>query len=191
MTFTMELNDAPQFMTAIRALRRPMNVEIGRVSEPTEADLALGRKLVLRGDDHAKFARLIHVGFTCRAPRYWWIEFSTYRVGADSVSESTMHRKLSEPWVAADFEDRAVSVQVLCALNVYAGDVREGRCNISLLKRHIPEGMLQTRDCTMSYQTLRHIYFARKTHRLPHWQAFCAWIETLPHASEWITVTKD
>ena len=124
MTFTIELNDTPQFMTAIRALRRPMNVEIGRVSEPTEADLILGRKLVLRGDDHAKFARLIHVGFTCRAPRYWWIEFSTYRVGADSVSESTMHRKLSEPWVAADFEDRAVSVQVLCALNVYAGDVR-------------------------------------------------------------------
>ena len=191
MTFTIELNDAPQFMTAIRALRRPMNVEIGRVSEPTEADLALGRKLVLRGDDHAKFARLIHVGFTCRAPRYWWIEFSTYRVGADSVSESTMHRKLSEPWVAKDFEDEQVHPEVLRGLQLISEGVRNQTHNISLLKRHIPEGMLQTRDCTMSYQTLRHIYFARKTHRLPHWQAFCAWIETLPHASEWITVTKD
>ena len=191
MTFTIELNDNPQFMTAIRALRRPMNVEIGRVREPTEADLALGRKLVLRGDDHAKFARLIHVGFTCRAPRYWWIEFSTYRVGADSVSESTMHRKLTEPWKLDDFEDCDVSSGVLDILDSYADRARRGELGIGILKRHIPEGMLQTRDCTMSYQTLRHIYFARRTHRLPHWKAFCAWIETLPHASEWITVAKE
>ncbi|HSW65306.1 MAG TPA: hypothetical protein VLH56_18665 [Dissulfurispiraceae bacterium] len=189
MTFDIALNDPPQFRTAVRALRRPMNRNV-EAREPDSEDIALGRKLVLRGDDHAKFARLIHVGFTIRAPRYWWIEYSTYSVGAASVSESTMHRKMSEPFVGSDFEDYSVPGDYLENLNTERRMYTIGHSNIALLKGMIPESYLQTRDCCMSYQTLRRVYFARKDHRLPHWQAFAKWIESLPHADAWITASK-
>ena len=29
-------------------------------------------------------------------------------------------------------------------------------------------------------------YAQRRTHRLPEWRQFCAWIETLPYAKEFI-----
>ena len=190
MTFDITLNDPPQFRTAVRALRRPMNRDV-EAREPDSEDIALGRKLVLRGDDHAKFARLIHVGFTIRAPRYWWIEYSTYSVGAASVSESTMHRKLSEPFTEEDFEDRTIDCRTVYELNKSSMLVKLGDIPLYRLKERIPEGYLQTRDCCMSYQTLRRVYFARKDHRLPHWQAFAKWIETLPLAAEWITAQRE
>jgi hypothetical protein len=43
---------------------------------------------------------------------------------------------------------------------------------------------------TTNYRQLKTIYSQRKTHRLPEWKEFCAWIETLPY-SELITGEKE
>lgn len=108
---------------AIRGMRNPLNswdksdsglqvmnpgdVEFGY--EPNyeyiigPADLALMRKLVKAGSDHRKFMRQIMVSMDITAPRYWWEQFATYRVGVVQNSTSTMHRLTHRPLEMSDF----------------------------------------------------------------------------------------
>lgn len=127
-------------------------------------DIILLSKLILHGDDEAKSLRGLQVYYSLTAPRYFWQEFCTYRVGNEQLgSESTMHS-------APKFENEDDFLEY---------------------KNNIREGMLQTRYFMTNYQTLRRMYFARRNHRLPHWREFCAWIETLPYAKELITGGKE
>jgi len=122
-------------------------------------DIVLLSKLVLHGDDEAKSLRGLQVYYSLTAPRYFWHEFVTYRIGNEQLgSESTMHS-------APKFENEDDFINY---------------------KENIKEGFLQTRYFMTNYQTLRRIYFARRNHRLPHWKKFCKWIETLPYAKELI-----
>lgn len=126
-----------------------------------EKDKELIKALVKRGDEHAKVLRGVMVWCEINAPRYWWVEMDTYRVGAERLSsESTMH-----------IEGKGLSENELIEL-----------------KEHLEEGHMQKRVWMFSYQTLRRIYFQRKDHRLPQWKKFCEWIETLPFAKEFITI---
>ena len=52
-----------------------------------------------------------------------------------------------------------------------------------------PAGFELTARMTTNYRQLKTIYTQRRSHRLPEWQDFCRWIETLPH-SEFITGGK-
>jgi hypothetical protein len=54
-----------------------------------------------------------------------------------------------------------------------------------------PCGFQLTARMTTNYRQLKTIYAQRKTHRLPEWRAFCKWIETLPHAKEFICGGKN
>ena len=49
-----------------------------------------------------------------------------------------------------------------------------------------PAGFTLTARMTTNYRCLRNIYIQRHDHRLPEWQAFCRWIETLPYAKEFL-----
>ena len=53
-----------------------------------------------------------------------------------------------------------------------------------------PVGFKLTAGMTTNYRQLKTIYSQRRNHRLPEWQAFCDWIETLPH-SEFIIGKKE
>ena len=54
-----------------------------------------------------------------------------------------------------------------------------------------PCGMYLTARMTTNYQQLKTIYQQRRFHRLPEWQDFCDWIETLPYFKELcLTPTK-
>lgn len=197
-TFEVELVETYGWKTALRALRRPMNKEPVEVTPPfgyagvrywvPPEDLRLSSTLKEKGDDHAKVLRMIGAGLTIKAPRYWWVEMDTYRIGVEKVSESTMHWKMSQPFLPEDFEDGShfhsdlLGSAELVDLNIIRQAVKEGRSPIHHLKQEIPESFLQTRDLTISYQTFRRIYGARKDHKLPHWHDFCAFIETLPYA---------
>jgi len=117
-------------------------------------------KLVLRGDEHAKVLRGIIVWCEITAPRYWWQECDRYSVGACCLSSnSTMHQ-----------QGRGLEEDELIEM-----------------KENLPEGTMQTRVWTFSYQALRRIYFQRRNHRLPQWRVFCEWIKTLPLSEELIT----
>lgn len=126
-------------------------------------DLTLMSTLIKRGDEHAKAIRGLQVYAAIEAPRWMWQEIDTYRVGTDRLSsESTMH-----------IDAKGLSNEELMDF-----------------KDHLEEGKIQKRIQVFSYQTLRRIYFQRKNHRLPVWHEFCEWIESLPYASELITIEK-
>lgn len=126
-------------------------------------DMELIKTLIKRGDEHAKVLRGVMVWCEINAPRYWWVEMDTYRIGAERLSsESTMH-----------IEGKGMSEEELIDF-----------------KEHLEEGHMQRRVWMFSYQTLRRIYFQRRNHRLPQWRSFCSWIETLPFAEQLITIEK-
>ena len=127
-------------------------------------DMQLLQTLIKRGDEQSKVLRGVMVWCEINAPRYWWVEMDTYRVGAERLSsESTMH-----------IQGKGMSEEELIEF-----------------KEHLEEGHMQKRIWVFSYQTLRRIYFQRKEHRLPQWRMFCEWIKTLPFAEEFITIEKE
>lgn len=165
------------FVSVFKALRLPFGKECrsecgwyGTTSASQsqyhidERDLNLLSTLVKRGDEHAKAIRGLIVYADINAPRFWWQEMDTYRIGSERLSsESTMH-----------IQGRGMSTEELVKM-----------------KSELKEGAMQRRVQYFSYQTLRRIYYQRKDHRLPHWHKFCAWVESLPYAKELILCSKN
>lgn len=119
-----------------------------------EKDLHLLSVLVKRGDEHAKALRGLIVYAEINAPRYFWQEMDTYRIGTERLSSaSTMH-----------IQGQGMSCEELVKM-----------------KDELKEGTMQRRIQYFSYPTLRRIWIQRHKHRLPHWRIFCEWIETLPY----------
>ena len=54
----------------------------------------------------------------------------------------------------------------------------------------LPTSYNQKRTVTMNYENLVNMYYARYNHKLAEWREYCAWIETLPMAREWILVKE-
>ena len=129
-----------------------------------EKDMKLMSTLVKRGDEHSKCLRGLIVYAEISAPRFWWVEADTYRIGSERLSsESTMH-----------IQGKGLSTEELVKM-----------------KSELKEGTIQKRIQYFSYQTLRRIYFQRRNHRLPMWHDFCKWIESLPFAEQLITCEKE
>lgn len=115
-------------------------------------DIALLTRLIRAGDEHAKAARGIIFYLDITAPRYWWQEMSTYRIGVECLSsESTMH---------------------IDAEGLTGKDLQK-------FKGNIKEGYKQRRILMMSAQALRRIYKQRYSHRLPEWRIFCKYVLSL------------
>ena len=139
-------------------------MDIGSSVQFDLKDLSLMQTLVRNGDEHAKVMRGLIVYLEITAPRFWWVEMDTYRIGAERLSsESTMH-----------IQGKGLSTEELVRM-----------------KSELQEGTMQKRVEYFSYQTLRRIYFQRKDHRLPHWHQFCSFIEGLPFASTLILCQRE
>ena len=50
----------------------------------------------------------------------------------------------------------------------------------------LPSSYNQMRTCSLNYETLINIYYARKDHKLQEWHSFCDWIASLPYGNELI-----
>ena len=176
-------------------------------------DLDLAQRLILAGNEHAKFMRQIFVSVDISAPLYWWKEFDTYKVGTVANSTSTMHKLSSAPITTEmfEFDDNADDLIVSQGKSVsgeweyvfgdYIEDIVDMCENLRLkfketgdaaywraLVQILPNAYVQTRTVTMSYANLRNIYFQRKNHKLHEWHDFCDWIKTLPYSGELITI---
>ena len=55
----------------------------------------------------------------------------------------------------------------------------------------LPSSYNQMRTCTLNYETLINIYYARRNHKLQEWHDFCDWIETLPYGKELIVCPEE
>jgi hypothetical protein len=144
--------------------------------QPLEGMSGVAQKLYRKEGGHNKFLESIAVWLDIIAPRYWWQQLDTYRVGMTKQSGSTMHTILKRKLAYKDFS-RPIAVQTLDRLNgLIAGGLFEQ------LKAELPEGFLQRRICCTNYQTIRRIIRQRKFHRLPEWQVFVrAMFDQLEH----------
>ena len=164
-----------------------------------EADMGLGHRLAIAGNDHRKFLRMVFVSVDITAPLYWWKEYDTYKVGTVANSTSTMHKIHSKPFSREDFSSDRMSEKALACLDNVINVLEETRLEFVETKERahwddliqlLPSSYNQTRTCTMIYENLINMYYARRNHKLPEWHVFCDWIESLPYAKEWILVKE-
>ena len=164
-----------------------------------EADLRLGQKLAASGSDHRKFLRQIFVSVDITAPLYWWKEFDTYKVGTVANSTSTMHKIHAKSFSRDDFSCDRMSEDTLACLDCVIATLEKKRLEYIETKERqpwhdmiqlLPSSYNQMRTCTLNYENLINIYYARRNHKLPEWHVLCDWILTLPYAREFITVRE-
>jgi|SaaInlStandDraft_4_1057021.scaffolds.fasta_scaffold06826_9 hypothetical protein len=128
----------------------------------------VAKKLSQKGPSHSKFIRLCNLTILIKAPRFFWSEFDTYKIGTTGLSASTMHTLLKEPLTQQHFEYPLLGTY----LDYLNRLIKEGNFKIESMKNALPEGYLQTRLILMNYQTLRTIIAQRQNHRLPQWRMF-------------------
>ena len=176
-----------------------------------KADMDLAQRLVLAGDEHAKFMRQIFVSVDITAPIFWWKEADTYKIGTVANSTSTMHKITSKPitrqcfdsgihtyngYTNAILEDQVID-EFIPELIDFLEYLRKeflktkNKSYWDALINWLPESWLQTRTWTANYAVLRNIYFQRRNHKLAHWHEFCEWIESLPYSKELITLENN
>ena len=173
-------------------------------------DLDLAQRMIKAGTPNDKFLRQIFVSVDITAPRYWWSEADTYKVGTTANSTSTMHKLASTPITKECFEmddyDGSLKVYDREPYNIddYVDDIWESTiCYCETLRqryletkdkrywkeliRILPAGWLQTRTWTADYAVLRNIIKWRKNHRLKYeWDSFINWAKSLPYSEELI-----
>ena len=193
---------------AMRGARNPMN-SWGRIDSfcgedgsyvlgPNDLDLA--KRLRRAGSDHRKFIRQIFVSVDITAPLYWWKEYDTYKVATVANSTSTMHKIHSKPFQMEDFSHDHMTPDTLACMQTVVDKLEEIRLRYLDGKSKadwydmiqlLPSSYNQMRTCTMNYETLVNIFYARRGHKLEEWHTFCHWIEELPYAKELIIAAPD
>lgn len=157
-----------------------------------QADVDLMDRLSRSGPSHAKFLRYITVQFDITAPRYWWAEMDTYKVGTVRNSCSTMHKVQAKEFVREDFSCEHLNSDSLKALDVLIDTMNAARDRFNATKNKddwwqmiqlLPASLNQKATLQMNYQVLQGIYETRKNHRLDEWHDFCHWIEELPQSN--------
>lgn len=156
------------------------------------ADLDLMLRLSKSGPSHAKFLRYITVSFDVTAPRYWWAEMDTYKVGTVRNSCSTMHKIQAKEFVREDFSCEHLDEKSFEALDFLITTMNAARDRFNNAGKNkadwwqmiqlLPASFNQKATLLLNYQVLQSIYFTRKAHRLDEWHTFCRWIENLPHS---------
>ncbi len=193
---------------AMRGARNPMN-SWGRMDSSYDEDgnfclgpndLDLGRRLRKAGSDHRKFIRQIFVSVDITAPLYWWKEYDTYKIATVANSTSTMHKIHSKAFELDDFSHDHLTKDSLEFMGVIIDRLESIRQKFVAEKKKedwydliqlLPSSYNQMRTCTMNYETLVNIYFARRNHKLQEWHTFCHWIESLPYAKELIIAQEE
>ena len=147
---------------------------------PIEKMPAVAERLAAKDDGHNKFLESIVVWLDITAPRYWWAQFDTYRVGVTKQSESTMHTALKRPLTQNDFAGW-LHAETLERINqlIAARDLVQ-------LKRELPEAFLQRRVVCTNYKALRHIACQRRGHKLTEWAQFFATLEVQLEHGGWL-----
>lgn len=174
---------------SIRASKYPMAVDVDKCSAEITPNV---RKLATcaTGTGHDNFLNGIIVQFDLNFSIKAWVEAERYRFLYFVSSQSTMHR-------IARFDPEAQ-----CNEYVNAGIIRIVKWLVDCYNTdptpenylrplyNIPVGFRLTARMTTNYRQLKTIYQQRRTHRLPEWRMFCAWIEELP-CSYFITGKDD
>lgn len=171
----------------------PMRTDSIEYGEPEEKDIRRGINLVkatLDGNTaHGQFLTGIRVNFDLTFTNKAWVEAERYRFLEFVSSQSTMHRitkfDLDNQYIEyVDYRIISIMKEKINEYNNVELSPEEKKIKYLEILYSNPSGFKLTARMTTNYRCLRNIYKQRKDHRLPEWQAFCRWIETLPYANE-------
>ena len=173
------------FWESIKASKYPMSTDTSKCSKDiTKTVKSLGS--VPTGTGHDNFLKGIVVQFDLTFTNKAWIELQRYHFIDFVSSQSTMHRitkfDLDKAYIGY-VDDRVVNIM---KEKVDEYNALEDKSTEEAKKKYLeilytnPAGMYLTARMTTNYQQLKTIYQQRRNHRLPEWQTFCDWVETLP-----------
>lgn len=184
---------------SIKRAKYPMSTDISKLNTeltPGIKSLANSKK----GEGHDQWLTGIVVQFDLTFTVKAWTEAERYHFLDFISSQSTMHRitkfnldeayiKYVDPRIIEIMKEKVAEYNALGDGDML--DVKLHRDFDELKKKKYleilysnPCGFKLTAGMTTNYRQLKTIYHQRKSHRLPEWREFCAWIETLPHFKE-------
>ena len=192
---------------SIKASKYPMAVDTNKCTyEITDRTRQLGN--VQTGTGHDNFLKGIVVQFDWKFTPKLSVEVERYHFIDFVSSQSTMHKitkfDLDKAYIkyvdqrcvdvikekVEDYNTLQEKIKVATDRDKFALQEIAKVKYLEILYSN-PCGMYLTARMTTNYQQLKTIYLQRRFHRLPEWQDFCDWIETLPYFKELcLTTTK-
>lgn len=182
---------------AIKTAKYPKSVDIGNLnSDLTNGIKSLGQ--VPTGTAHDNFLKGVIVCFDMTFSNKAWVEAERYHFLEFVSSQSTMHKinkfeiksqcnKYVDNRIIAVLQEKVNEYNRLLALPKNELTEETAKARKALIDEaflnviyNIPSGFELTAGMVTNYQQLKTIYQQRRTHRLPDWQVFCDWVETLP-----------
>lgn len=182
---------------SIKASKYPMAVNTDKCStEITDRTVALGG--CRSGEGHDNFLKGIVVQFDLTMTPKMSVELERYHFIDFVSSQSTMHRitkfDLDKAYIRY-VDQRCIDIMKEKVSEYNDLQERIKNCDVEdefpfreiAKSKYLeilysnPCGMYLTARMTTNYQALKTIYQQRRHHRLPEWQEFCDWCETLPH----------
>lgn len=166
---------------SIKASKYPMATDTEKcTSKITGTTMKLAN--CVTGTGHDNFLNGIVVQFDLTLTLKAWTEAQRYNFFHFVSSQSTMHRiaqfDLDKQYI--EYVDPRM-VEIMKELVDTYNRTQSADDYLRCLYSN-PDGFRLTARMTTNYRQLKTIYQQRRTHRLPEWRDFCAWIETLPHA---------
>ena len=191
---------------SIKSSKYPMAVDTNKCTyEITDRTRQLGN--VQTGTGHDNFLKGIVVQFDWKFTPKLSVEVERYHFIDFVSSQSTMHKitkfDLDKAYIkyvdqrcvdvikekVEDYNTLQEKIKVATDRDKFALQEIAKVKYLEILYSN-PCGMYLTARMTTNYQQLKTIYQQRRFHRLPEWQDFCDWIETLPHFKE-LCLTKN
>lgn len=181
---------------SIKASKYPMAIDVSQCTdEITERTISLGS--VQTGTGHDNFLKGIVVQFDWTFTPKCSVEVERYHFIDFVSSQSTMHRitKFDLDKAYINYTDkRCINVikELVEEYNNLENKTTDYAKELYLrILYSNPCGMFLTARMTTNYQQLKTIYQQRRYHRLPEWQWFCDWCETLPYFIELTQIKVD
>lgn len=183
---------------SIKTAKYPKAVNI----ENLNSDLTQGIKACANcntGEGHDNFLKGIIVQFDLTFSNKAYVELERYHFIDFVSSQSTMHKiaKFDLKKRCNRYVDNRIIDIVQEKINEYNRLSDYDNSHPKSLERkkqldelyleilyNVPAGFELTAGMTTNYQQLKTIYQQRRHHRLPDWQMFCDWCETLPMFKE-------
>lgn len=166
---------------SIRRAKFPMSVDTSSLNdELTKGVAALAKSK--SGEGHDQWLTGVIVQFDVTGTLKWWTEAQRYHFLDFISSQSTMHR-ITKFDIASQCNDYVLA-DTVNNLNILVDIYNKNPTPENYLRvlYNIPTGFQLTAGMTTNYRQLKTIYKQRKNHRLPEWNDFCKWIESLPHS---------
>ncbi|MEF9984171.1 MAG: hypothetical protein RR806_08755 [Oscillospiraceae bacterium] len=170
---------------SIKASKYPMAIDTANCTdEITDRTLSLSNSPI--GSGHNQFTAGIRVSFDLTFSNKAWVELERYRFITFVSSQSTMHKIAKFDLIRQynSYVDTRI-IAIMEELKEKYNQTKDREDYLKLLYSN-PSGFELTARLTTNYMCLKNVYHQRKNHRLPEWQEFCKWIETLPYAKELI-----